>query len=39
MVEIVADDDAFTTRNAADAGDEAGAVNIVVIHGVGSERR
>ena len=36
---IVADDDAFAAGDAADAGDESGAVNVVVIHAVGGERR
>ena len=36
---IVADDDAFAARDAADAGDDAGAVDGVVVHAVGGERR
>ena len=36
---IVADDHAFAAGNAADAGDDAGAVDGVVIHAVGGERR
>ena len=36
---VVADDHAFAALDAADAGDDAGAVNRVVIHAVGGERR
>ncbi len=36
---IVADDDAFAPADAADAGDDPGGVNGVVIHAVGGERR
>ena len=39
MVEIVADDDAFAAGDAADAGDDAGAMDGVVVHAVGGERR
>ncbi len=36
---IVADDHAFAAGDAADAGDDAGAVDGVVVHAVGGERR
>jgi hypothetical protein len=36
---IVADDDAFAAGDTANAGDDAGAVDGVVIEAVGSERR
>ena len=36
---IVADDHAFAPGNAADAGDDAGGANSVLVHAVGGERR
>ena len=36
---VVADDHAFAARDAADAGDDAGGVDIAVIHAEGGERR
>ena len=36
---IVADDDAFAVTDATDASDEAGAMDVIVIHVGGSERR
>ena len=36
---VVADDHAFAALDAADAGDQAGAVDGVVVHAVGGERR
>ena len=36
---IVADDHAFAPGDAADAGDDAGGVNGIVVHAVGGERR
>jgi hypothetical protein len=36
---IVADDHAFAALDAADAGDQTGAVNGVVVHAAGGERR
>ena len=39
MVRVVAHHHAFAALDAADAGDQPGAVNGVVIHAVGGERR
>ena len=39
MVRVVAHDHAFAALDAADAGDQAGAVDGVVVHAVGGERR
>ncbi len=39
IVAVVADDHAFAALDAADAGDQAGAMDVVVIHAVGGERR
>ena len=39
MVESLQTIDAFAARDAADAGDDAGAVDGVVVHAVGGERR
>ena len=36
---VVADDDAFASRDAADAGDDAGRGDVVVVHPVGRELR
>ncbi len=36
---VVADDDAFAARHAADAGDDPGAVDVALVHAIGGERR
>src|SRR5262249_59176365 len=36
---VVAHDHAFAAGNASDAGDETGAVNRIVVHAIGGERR